>query len=345
VTLARFRHAPADSFEAFPLWQRDALLAAAARGDAFIEIRASDPELLKDEAPERVAAAERVKRQAMRPFSEYTMSSKVAWTLVSAPVSGWAERVFGGQDGQDEKLWDAIFKAVRADLDDPVAAWREHLANLEARRAVLNERRYAALHYRAPGTDLSVGLAEGHLWLGGNQDTLSGVTYVANLPTEEVFTMPHRARVDGVVSSSLPLSYSGVLIEGIRLEFEGGQVVKAQAERGEDTLKKLLDTDEGARRLGEVALVPHSSPISQSGILFYNTLYDENASSHLALGRAYRFTMKEGDSLSDEDAAARGWNDSLVHVDFMIGSSDMDIDGVTATGEREPVMRGGEWAL
>ncbi len=347
VTLSRFRHAPEDSFEDFPLWQRQALVDAAERGDAFIEIRASDPELLKDQDAERVATVERVKRQQLRDFSKHVMNSSVNWTLASAPLQSWADKLFpdAPQNERVGKLWDAVFKAVRADEPDPVAAWRAHLAALESRRRYLNAKRYQALHFRAPGTDLTVGLADGHLWLGGNQDTQKGVTYVANLPTEEVFTMPHRARVEGVVRNTLPLSYTGTLIDGFELTFKDGEVVAARAEKGEKTLQALLGTDAGARRLGEVALVPHSSPISQSGILFYNTLYDENASSHLALGRAYRFTMEEGNSLSDEEAAERGWNDSLVHVDFMIGSADTEIDGLTESGEREAVMRGGEWSF
>ena len=347
VTLTRFRCAPEDSFGDFPEWQRRALLDAAERGDAFIEIRASDPELLKDQDPERVATAERTKRERLREFSGHIMSSRVAWTLVSAPLGSWADKVFPDAPRQErtDKLWDAVFRAVRADQGDPVAAWQAHLSALEARREVLDARRFQALHFRGPGTDLRLGLADGHLWLGGKQDTQSGVSYVANLPTEEVFTLPHRARVEGVVRNTLPLSYSGTLLEDFELTFKDGAVVAAKAARGEATLHRLLETDAGARRLGEVALVPHSSPISASGILFYNTLYDENAASHLALGRAYRFTMEGGDALSDAAAAERGWNDSLVHVDFMIGSSDLDIDGLDASGRAEPVMRGGEWAL
>ena len=347
VTLARFKHAPNDSFEIFPDWQRDALLAAAERGDAILSVRSSDPELLKDQDPEKIATVQRVTQTELRPFSRHIMNSDVNWCLVSVPISSWSTKVFPDvSEGEAQaKLWEAIFKTVRADLDNPIEAWQEHLENLEERRRYLNDKQYSALKYSAPGTDLTVGLVENHLWLGGTQPTNDGVIYVANLPTEEVFTMPHKDRVDGTVRNTLPLSYSGNLIDGFELTFKDGEVIDYKAERGEATLKQLLKTDEGAKRLGEVALVPHSSPISQSGILYYNTLFDENASSHLALGRAYRFNVEGGTKMSDEKATEHGANDSLTHVDFMVGSGEMDIDGVTGDGKAEPVMRGGEWAF
>ena len=347
VTLARFEHAPTDSFELFPEWTRDAMLAAAARGDAVLSIYAADPELLKDQNPESVATVQRVTQTEMRPFNEHIMNSDVNWCIVSVPIPSWAAKVFPDATPEvaERKLWDAIFKTVRADREDAVAAWQTHLRNLEARRAYLTDKQYRALHYSAPGTDLSVGLAENHLWLGGSQPTNDGVVYVANMPTEEVFTMPHRERVDGTVRNTLPLSYAGNLIDGFELTFKDGAVVAYKAEKGAEVLERLLETDEGAKRLGEVALVPHSSPISLSHILYYNTLFDENASSHLALGRAYRFNVAGGTEMSEAEITAVGANDSLTHVDFMIGSADMDIDGVTDAGEREPVMRGGEWAF
>lgn len=348
VTLARFEHAPKDSFEIFPEWTRDAMLAAAARGDAVLTVHAADPELLKNQDPESVATVQRVTRTEMRPFTQHIMNSDVNWCIVSVPIPSWSAKVFPNAttpEAAERKLWDAIFTTVRADRENPVTAWEKHLKNLEARRAYLTDKQYHALHYSAPGTDLTVGLAEGHLWLGGTQPTNEGTVYVANLPTEEVFTMPHRERVDGTVRNSLPLSYAGNLIDGFELTFKDGAVVDFHAEQGEKVLQRLLETDDGAKRLGEVALVPHSSPISQSGILYYNTLFDENASSHLALGRAYRFNVRGGTEMSEQEIAAVGANDSLTHVDFMIGSGQMDIDGVTDEGEREPVMRGGEWAF
>ena len=233
----------------------------------------------------------------------------------------------------------------RLDRPDPIAAWETHLGALATRRDFLNDRRYTSLAYRGPGTDLSIGLAEGHAWVSGRSETTSGAVFAPNLPTEEVFTMPHALRVNGTVRSSKPLSYGGTLIEGMSFVFSEGRIVKHAADRGEAVLGQLLATDEGARRLGEIALVPHSSPVSQSGLLFYNTLFDENAASHVALGSAYKFTLEGGEGMTDEQFAAAGGNRSAVHVDFMIGSGELDVDGVRPDGSVEPLMRRGEWAV
>ena len=242
------------------------------------------------------------------------------------------------------KLWDAIFAASRADLDDPIATWKKHDAGLHRRADAMNAKRYAALHFRGPGTDLRVGLADDHRWMGGGTTAGNGVYCIPNMPTEEVFTTPHKSRVEGTVTSTKPLSHQGTLIEKIAVRFEGGRVVDASASQGQEVLRRMIDTDEGARRLGEVALVPHSSPIASSGLLFWNTLFDENAASHIALGQAYSTCLINGDQLSPEELASRGANDSLIHVDWMIGSDKMDVDGITAQGATEPVMRKGEWA-
>jgi aminopeptidase len=215
---------------------------------------------------------------------------------------------------------------------------------LQKRAAYLNEKRYSALKYRGPGTDFTLGLADDHVWMGGGTTAGNGIYCIPNMPTEEVFSMPHKDRADGTVTATKPLSHQGTMIEGIQVRFEKGRIVEAHASRGEEVLRKLIDTDDGARRLGEVALVPHSSPIASSGMVFLNTLFDENAASHIALGQAYSSCVKDGDKLSKEDIAAKGANDSLIHVDWMIGSDKLDIDGVTATGTIEPLMRGGEWA-
>lgn len=283
----------------------------------------------------------------MKPVGDLVMKDAVNWCVVAVATPAWADKVFpDAPEGERvELLWDAIFKAVRADQDDAVENWQTHLSELEVRRTYLNERRYRALHYRAPGTDLLLGLADGHIWRGGASQNDAGTTFVANLPTEEVFSAPHRTRVEGTVASSKPLSYSGQLIEDFSLTFKEGRVVEVKAAQGQDALERLLATDDGATRLGEVALVPHSSPISQSGLLFYNTLFDENAASHLALGRAYRFCAEGGTTMSDAEAEAAGLNDSLAHVDFMIGSAEMEIAGVRDDGAEEPVMHAGEWAF
>jgi aminopeptidase len=227
--------------------------------------------------------------------------------------------------------------------DDPVAGWKAHDANLHRRATMMNEKRYAALKYRGPGTDFRLGLADDHLWMGGGTTAGNGLYCIPNMPTEEIFSTPHKDRADGTVTATKPLSYQGTMIEGIRVRFEAGRIVEAHATRGLEVLEKLISTDDGARRLGEVALVPASSPIAASGLLFYNTLFDENAASHIALGQAYTSCLKDGDKLTKEELAAKGANDSLIHVDWMIGSAHLDIDGITVNGAAEPVMRGGEW--
>lgn len=276
-----------------------------------------------------------------KKFGEYRKKmgdNTMNWCVIQIPNPPWAQKVFPEVSESEaiDQLWDAIFKTCRIDMDDPVAAWKEHIQKLENRSDYLNERGYTALQYRATGTDLTVGLPEGHIWKGGSSQTVFDIEHVPNLPTEEVFTLPHKDRVDGVVHSSLPLNLRGMLVEDFSLTFENGRVVDCQAAVGEEHLKNLIATDEGAARLGEVALVPHSSPISQMGFVFFNTLYDENASCHLALGRAYRETLENGVGMEDEDFAERGGNDSNIHVDFMIGSGEMDIDGVLPDGSTEP---------
>ena len=297
--------------------------------------------------PERVATWQRANATYRKPYSLQVMTNRLNWNLVSAPIPGWATLMFPDASSEQavEQQWDAIFAAVRADQPDPVALWEEHLANLKRRREILTGKQYHALHFRGGDTDLTVGLADDHIWGGGAADTPSGVTFTANIPTEEVWTAPHRERVDGVVVSTKPLSYAGTLIDGIRIEFKDGRITGASAKQGEAALLKMIDTDEGSHRLGEVALVPHSSPISRSGLFFYNTLYDENAASHIAIGSAYRFNVKGGIDMDAEQFAQKGGNDSLTHVDWMVGSDQIDVDGITKDGNREPVMRAGEFVI
>jgi aminopeptidase len=282
----------------------------------------------------------------MRPFREYLSKNGSNWSIIAAPHPAWAARVFPdvARTEQIDALWDAIAKLVRLDQPDPVAAWEAHLAALGARRDFLNDRRYDALEYRGPGTHLKVGLAQGHVWAAGRSTSANGVPFSPNLPTEEVFTMPHRNRVDGTVKATKPLSFGGTLIEDFAVTFEAGRAVSITAARGESVLNDLIATDPGAARLGEVALVPHHSPVAQSGLLFYNTLFDENAASHIAFGSAYKFTMEDAESMADDAFEAAGGNRSAAHVDFMIGSAHLDVDGIRADGTVEPLMRGGEWA-
>lgn len=347
LTLARFQHAPRDSFEEYPVWRAKALEEHAGQGHAVLSIHATDPNLLKAQDPDLVALTQRVNQTHLNPFYKYIMNDDINWAVISQPIASWAAKIFPGDspDEQVSKLWAAIFEVCRINHADPLAAWQTHLEQLAARRNYLNAKQYTALKFTAPGTDVTVGMPQHHVWHGGQKETRSGISFIPNLPTEEVFTMPHKDKVDGVITSTKPLSYAGVLIENFSLTFEAGRVVNISAEKGEAVLKNLVETDEGSARLGEVALVPHSSPISQTGILFFNTLFDENASNHVALGRAYRFCVENGPAMSDEEFAAAGGNDSLTHVDFMIGSGQMDVDGVTAGGATEPIMRGGEWAI
>ncbi|WP_192930756.1 aminopeptidase [Deinococcus sp. AJ005] len=347
VQLSRFELAPDGTFDTLSKWRVDAEIETAEAGGAVLAIRATNPNLLGGVDAERVATHQKALAAYRRPYTEQVMTNRLNWNLISAPIPGWAELMFPDSNADEavEKQWDAIFAATRADQSDPVEAWQEHLANLKRRREVLNAKQYAALHFKGGETDLTVGLADDHLWGGGAADTPSGITFTANIPTEEVWTAPHRERVDGVVVSTKPLSYNGTLLDGIRIEFRDGRITNATADKGQTTLEKMIDTDEGSHRLGEVALVPHSSPISRSGLFFFNTLYDENAASHIAIGNAYRFNVAGGVDMNVGDFNARGGNDSLTHVDWMIGSGEMDVDGILKDGSREPVMRAGEFVI
>src|SRR5699024_1050658 len=276
-----------------------------------------------------------------------TMKDKITWSIISIPTGDWAQKVFPDQSRQQaiDRLWEAIVKIVRVDQDDPIAAWEKHNATLAKAQNILNEKKYKKLLFKAPGTDLEMELPDGHLWKGGSAVSEQGITFNPNMPTEEVFTLPHKYGVNGTVSSTKPLNYGGSLIDSCRLTVKDGKVVDYKAEQGEDILKHLLETDEGAIRLGEVALVPHESPVSQSNLIFYNTLFDENASCHIALGKAYPTNLEGGSDMNEEDLDKHGVNDSLTHVDFMIGSDKLDIDGVKKDGTTEPVFRNGTWAM
>jgi len=344
--LARFRCGSDASFDAAPSWLYDGMAQAYRKGAARLAIAGSDPSLLSKEDPQKVSRVNRATSKAYRPALELITRQEINWTIVSSATPAWAAAVFPDlpQEEALARLWSAIFAASRVDGPDPMAAWKEHDANLHMRADRLNQKRYSTLHFRGPGTDLRVGLADGHLWLGGGSMAGNGRYCIPNIPTEEVFTTPHKDRVEGRVTSTKPLSYQGTMIEEIAVRFEAGRIVEARASRGEQVLQRMLETDEGARRLGEVSLVPHSSPIAASGLLFMNTLFDENAACHIALGQAYTTCLKDGNGLTPDQLAARGANDSLIHVDWMIGSNRIDVDGITAAGNSEPVMRAGEWA-
>jgi aminopeptidase len=347
LQLIRFQSAPRQSFDQYSNWLPKALVEHVEAGHAVLSVYANDPDLLKSEPPELVGAVQTATSRAVVPFREHISRNQTNWAVVAAAGAGWAAKVFPDvpRERQVQELWRVIGRLCRLDQPDPVAAWQGHLRALAARAAHLNGKQYTALKYSGPGTNLTIGLPAGHCWVSGSTETRSGIPFTANLPTEEVFTMPHKDRVDGTVRSSKPLSYGSTLIEDFSLTFSGGRVVNVTAVRGETVLRQLVETDPGAGRLGEIALVPHSSPISQSGLLFYNTLFDENAASHVALGSAYKFTLSGGSAMDDDQFARAGGNRSAVHVDFMIGSADLDVSGVMQDGTVEPVMRGGEWAV
>ncbi|HZZ61423.1 MAG TPA: aminopeptidase [Roseiarcus sp.] len=346
MTLARFRYAPDESFERAPGWLYEGVAKAFAVNTARLAIVGEDPMLLAQEDPAKVSRANKANSIAYKPALDKIAGFDINWNIVAYPTLSWAKRVFPGEEDDVAvgKLAEAIFGASRVGDDDPVAAWAAHNAALGRRRDWLNGKKFRALHYSGPGADLTIGLADGHEWQGGAATAKNGVECNPNIPTEEVFTAPHARRVEGRVVSTKPLSYQGSLIDGIAVRFEAGRIVEATAARSEDVLKKVLDSDEGARRLGEVALVPHSSPISKSGLMFFNTLFDENAACHVAIGQCYSNCFVDGATLSPEEIAARGGNTSMIHIDWMIGSGALDIDGLDEAGARTPVFRKGEWA-
>ncbi|MEL6837853.1 MAG: aminopeptidase [Pseudomonadota bacterium] len=346
ITLARFENAPDASFDRAPNWLFEGMAAAFKSGAARMAITGDDPMLLADQDPAKVARVSKANAIASKPAMDPIVGFEVNWNIVAYPGAAWAARVYPDLPVEEAqgRLMDAIYSASRLDGADPVANWAAHSARLKERVDWLNAQNFSALNYTGPGTDLHLGLADGHIWKGGASPALNGVVCQPNIPTEEVFTCPHAYKVEGVVAATKPLAHQGNVIEDIAVRFEAGRIVEATASKGQDVLRELLKTDDGASRIGEVALVPHSSPISQSGTLFYNTLFDENASCHIALGQCYADTIAGGSEFSPEELKQKGGNQSIIHVDWMMGSDAVDIDGITKTGDRVPVMRGGEWA-
>ena len=346
MTLGRFKDAHDKSFDKAASWLYEGMARAYANGAARLAIAGDNPSLLANEDPVKVSRVNKATSLAYQPALEKIAGFDINWNIVSYPNPSWAAVVFPDLPiiEATKKLADAIFAASRVDKPDAIGAWKDHNANLKKHAKWLNDQRFSALHYSGPGTDLTIGLADGHEWQGGASKAKNGVICNPNIPTEEVFTTPHAHRVEGYVSSTKPLSYQGTLIDKIKVRFEKGRIVEAHASKGEKVLQQILDTDEGARHLGEVALVPNSSPISASGLLFYNTLFDENAACHIALGQCYSKCFLKGAALSKEQIEKQGGNKSLIHIDWMIGSGEIDIDGITADGKKVPVFRKGEWA-
>ncbi|WJY27642.1 MULTISPECIES: aminopeptidase [Sporosarcina] len=347
VSRIRYEQAPADSFAEFPSWKADERVELAKQGAAFMSIVSQSPDLFKNVDPSRIRDAQKASGQALDEFRQMMQADKVSWTVVAAPSRDWAALVFPDlpEAEQVPALWEAIFKAVRADKENPVEEWKQHDSTLHEKVDYLNGKHYKKLHYTAPGTDLTIELPEKHTWCGAGSVNADKTEFMANMPTEEVFTAPLKTGVNGYVSSTKPLSYGGTIIDDFKITFKDGKIVGVTAGKGQDVLENLIEADEGAKYLGEVALVPHESPISASGLLFYNTLFDENASNHLAIGSAYAFNLVGGKEMDRKQLEENGLNQSITHVDFMVGSGDMDIDGILEDGTTEPVFRSGTWAF
>ncbi|MBD0381362.1 aminopeptidase [Paenibacillus sedimenti] len=347
-TQIKYKYAPDKAFHDYPNWRAQAMEELADNNGAYLLIESSDPELLKDVDSKRISDFSKAAGPKLVKWREAMSSYKMAWSIIGAPSSAWAKKVFPHleESAAIQALWDAIFKASRVDQENPVETWHAHNATLRSKREQLNEKQYRKIHYRAPGTELTVELPDNHVWRGGSATNgTAGFQFNPNIPTEEVFISPNKRGTHGTVRSTKPLSYQGNLIHNFTLTFENGRVVNYKAEQGFESLQAMIEMDEGSHYLGEIALVPHQSPISNSNLIFFNTLFDENASNHLALGRSFPTCVQGGTSMSKEEQELAGLNHSLIHVDFMIGSAEMDIDGELADGRIEPIFRNGNWAF
>lgn len=336
-----------EEFSSVPEWVIDERMYYSDEKAAFLSLTSSTPELLKDVDPEKLQAMQISAGKAFKEYSNRIQSDYHSWCVAGYPSAEWARLVFPDKSDEEavDALLDLIFYTMRIDHENPVQAWKELDESLHKKVDILNERHFHALRYEAPGTDFTMELPEKHLWAGASSEDSNGVRFMANMPTEEVFTAPEKTGVNGYVSNTKPLSYGGNIIDGFKLTFKDGQVVDYIAEKGEDVLKSLLNTDEGAKYLGEVALVPDDSPISNTETLFFNTLFDENASCHIALGSAYGFSVNGGKDMSREELSEAGLNDSITHVDFMIGGPELNIYGIDSDGKETQIFENGNWVI
>lgn len=347
IDLIRVQESSREGLDLVVDWYAHAFNQAAQRGDALLLLHSPDPEIYAGIDPARVAANRQSRLRGIAPMLGAQASNEMQWCVCRVPTLAWARRMYPDDPPAlaEDKVWDVIFNVSRITGPDPVSAWQHHISDLSKRREFLTAKQYRSLHFTAPDTDLTIGLPAGHIWFGGDSTTPQGVHFVANVPTEEVFTLPHREQADGYVSMTRPLSVSGVMIDNFTLTFQNGHITNVTATNNVNVLEQLIASDEGAAHLGEIALVPASSPISKMNRIFYDALLDENAASHIAMGRAYRFTLDGGPQMSKQDFVAAGGNDSIIHEDTMIGSAEMNVDGVTADATTEPVMRHGEWVI
>lgn len=342
----KYLHADVDLLQKIPKWQVLSKEYLIDNDFCYVAIDADDPNAFSSVPSQRLGAYVKAKSKAFKKFSDGVMANAIRWCVVSVPSKNWAKLVFPKEKNPEKRLFSEIVKTMRLDCADPVAEWEKHVNTLEKRATYLNDKRFCALHFKSGnGTDLTVGLCDDHVWLSAREKARDGVYFVANMPTEEVFTAPHNKRINGVVKSALPLCYNGNKIEDFTLTFKDGKIIDFTAEKGYSTLKELIATDEGTLSLGEVALIGKNSPIAKSGILFYNTLFDENASCHLAIGKSYPTNVKNGENLTEEELEKKGANDSHEHVDFMIGTKDLSVTGIAQNGEETVIFSDGEWAI
>lgn len=348
LTKIKLENSSLETISNIPEWQAESYNYYARQEACFISISASDPDGLKGVPVEKIGASQKARTSALKEYFDNSMSNKCRWCVLSVPTLSWAKKVFPkvSDDEAMESLWDVIFKTVRVDTENPVNSWKKHNAYLEEKIKFMNNNNFKSVHLKsANGTDLNIELPEGHIWAGGSEGDVNGIPFNANIPTEEVFTLPKKTGVNGIVYSSKPLSYGGNLIDNFSITFKDGKAIDFTAETGYDVLKQMLESDEGAKYLGEVAFVPYNSPISNSKLIFFNTLFDENAACHLAFGRAYESCVKDADKYSEEELEKIGVNNSVIHVDFMIGTSDLEITGINKNGETIQIFSNGNWAF
>lgn len=348
LTKIKLENSSLETISDYPSWMAEGYNYYARQGACFISIAASDPDGLKGVSVEKIGESQKARTTALKEYYDNSMSNKCRWCVLSVPTLSWAKKVFPNLSDEKalESLWDVIFKTVRIDTKDPIKAWENHNAYLEEKIKFMNDNNFKSVHLKSSnGTDLNIELPEGHIWAGGSEEDVKGIPFNANMPTEEIFTLPKKTGVNGIVYSSKPLSYGGNLIDNFSITFEDGRAIDFTAETGYDILKQMLESDEGAKYLGEVAFVPYNSPISNSKLIFFNTLFDENAACHLAFGRAYESCVKNADKYSEEELEKMGVNNSVIHVDFMIGTSDLEITGINKNGETIKIFSNGNWAF